>query len=239
MRPFHIFSEEESDIWRELYTRQWTHAQHHATRWWLEGVDALALTPDRIPDFAALSQRIHDLTGWRLVSTDVQYSSGQDWFEALARREFLITEYIRDRTTLDYTPLPDIFHDAFGHLPYLAHQRYADYLERFAHLAIQYTPEQRRSLGSLWWYTIEFGLLREGDELKALGAGLLSSVAELQRAYSDAVTRAPYTLQAFEALAPSPHHFHNTLFILDSWEQVERSIADWAAVHPVPMTMMT
>ncbi|MDZ4770557.1 MAG: amino acid hydroxylase [Chloroflexota bacterium] len=232
MRPFKQFDAADSVIWSTLYTRQWANAERHAVRLWLDGVRALDLKSDRIPDFAILSDRIHDLTGWRLVSTEVQYSSGQDWFEALARKEFLITEYIRDADVLDYTPLPDIFHDVFGHLPFLADQRYADYLHRFAQTAIQYTTDERKSLGSLWWYTVEFGLLRERGELKALGAGLLSSVAELQRAYSDAVTRRPYTLSAFESLAPSPHNFHETLFVLESFEQVEDALIEWADAHP-------
>ena len=215
-RPFKIFSEAESAVWRAMYQRQWHQVQQHATKLWLEGVAKIGLTAEHIPDFAQLSERFKQLVGWELVSTDVQYSSGQDWFEALARKQFLITEYIRDMKDLEYTPLPDIFHDAFGHLPFMANQRYADYIHRFALAAIRYTPEERKSLGSLWWYTIEFGFLREGGELKALGAGLMSSVAELQRAYSDQVERLPYSLEAFENLDPSPHQFHNKLFILNS-----------------------
>ncbi|MBK8026105.1 MAG: hypothetical protein IPK19_33145 [Chloroflexi bacterium] len=231
-RPFKIFSDEDSAIWSALYRRQWDQAQRYASRLWLDGIGRLGLTPDRIPDFAALSANLQDLTGWRLVSTDVQYSSGQDWFEALARKEFLITEYIRSEDQLDYTPLPDIFHDAFGHLPFMAHQRYADYIHQFALTAIQYAPEERRSFGSLWWYTVEFGLLREYGALKALGAGLMSSVAELQRVFDGHVTLQLYTLEAFEALSPSPHEFHNTLFILDSFDQLEQAIEDWTRAHP-------
>lgn len=231
-RPFKRFSDEESAIWRIMFERQMPQARQHAARLWLEGVDLLNLTAERIPDFEKLSQRLHDLVGWELVSTDVQYSSGQDWFEALARKEFLITEYIRDMDNLDYTPLPDIFHDTFGHLPFMAHQRYADYIHNFALAAIQYKPEERKSFGSLWWYTVEFGFLMENGSMKALGAGLLSSVAELQRAYTDAVNRVPYTLEAFENLAPSPHEFHQTLFILDSFEQLEGAIHEWTTAHP-------
>lgn len=230
-RPFKVFSESESAVWRAMYERQWPHVQQQATSLWLEGVDKIGLSADHIPDFAAMSERFKQLVGWELVSTDIQYSSGQDWFEALARKEFLITEYIRDPDDLDYTPLPDIFHDAFGHLPFMANQRYADYIHHFALAAIQYTPEERKSLGSLWWYTIEFGFLREHGELKALGAGLMSSVAELQRAYSEAVERVPYSLIAFESIDPSPHQFHNRLFILASYEQLEHSLDEWLAVH--------
>ncbi len=231
-RPFKQFSAEESAVWRILFERQMPHARLRAARIWLEGVDLIDLSAEQIPDFEQMSARLYDLVGWKLVSTDVQYSSGQDWFEALARKEFLITEYIRDVDSLDYTPLPDIFHDAFGHLPFMAHQRYADYIHNFALAALRYTPQERKSLGSLWWYTVEFGMIPENGELKALGAGLLSSVAELKRAYTDAVQRVPYSLEAFENLAPSPHEFHHTLFILESFEQIEDAIPEWTTAHP-------
>lgn len=230
-RPFHQFTDDDNLTWRMLFERQYPQVQKHATRMYLEGFEKIGLTAARIPDFAQLSERFKQLVGWELVSTDIQYSSGQDWFEHLARRQFLITEYIRDRKDLEYTPLPDIWHDTFGHLPFMANQWYADYLQKFAQYAIQYTPEERKSLGSLWWYTIEFGLLWEDGELKALGAGLMSSYAELKRVYDGEVKLVPYSLEAFENLPPSPHEFHNQLFILDSWEQLEQTASDWVAAH--------
>lgn len=231
-RPFKRFSAEENDIWRIMYERQYPQIERYGTRLWLDGCATIGLEPDRIPDFQALSARFQELVGWELVSTDIQYSDGQDWFEALARREFLVTEYIRDRSAVDYTPLPDIFHDAFGHLPFLADQRYADYLQRFGQEAIQYHKTERRSLGSLWWYSIEFGFIWEAGELKALGAGLMSSYGELQRAYTPAVQRRPYSLEAFESIDPSPHKMHNQLFIFDSFDQIEHSLYDWVKAHP-------
>jgi phenylalanine-4-hydroxylase len=218
--------------WRLMFDQQLPQVQKLGTRLYLEGMDKIGLTTDHIPNFTELNERFKQLVGWELVSTDIQYSSGQDWFEALARKEFLITEYIRDRKDLSYTPLPDIFHDTFGHLPFMANQWYADYIHRFALHAIQYTPEQRKSLGSLWWYTIEFGLIREDGKLKALGAGLMSSYAELQRAYTSEVNLVPYSLEAFENVDPSPHEFHRTLFVLDSYDQLENSVEDWVKSHP-------
>lgn len=231
-RPFHVFTEDDTVTWKLLFDRQYPQAMQYATRWYKEGMDLINLRADRIPDFEQLSSRFKELVDWELVSTDVVYSDGQDWFLALEQREFLITEYIRERKDLEYTPLPDIWHDAFGHLPFMAIQRYADYLERFARHAIKYPKQERKSLGSLWWYSIEFGLLMEDGEMKALGAGLMSSYAELKRVYEGKVNLMPYSLEAFENLAPSPHEFHNTLFIFDSWEQIEQSVEDWVKAHP-------
>jgi phenylalanine-4-hydroxylase len=227
-RPFFKFDATADEAWRLLWERQMPQCQQHACKLWLDGVDKIGLTPDRVPDFAEMNERFKELVGWELVSTDVQYSDGQEWFEHLVRREFLITEYIRDKDSLDYTPLPDIWHDAFGHLPLMADQRYADYIQRFAEYAVRYTKEERKSLGSLWWYTIEFGFMPEDGELKCFGAGLMSSYGEMKHALSDAVEKVPYSLEEFEKIDPSPHRMHHRLFILDSMEQVERSVVDWA-----------
>lgn len=230
-RPFKHFSPEEDATWAALWARQIGNVTQHAHSMWLEGLDLLGLEPHRVPDFDALNARLQALVGWELVSTDVIFSDGQDWFEHLAQRKFLITEYIRDLKDLDYTPLPDIWHDTFGHLPFMAHQRYADYFERFAKHALRFTKEQRKSLGSMWWYTVEFGFMREGDAVKAFGAGLMSSAGELQHALSDAVQKVPYSLEAFESVDPSPHHMHNTLFILDDMTQFEQSVEDWVSKY--------
>ena len=158
-RPFKPFAPADDRIWSMLWDKQIANCRQHASSLWLDGLDLLGLDPARIPDFEALSRRLHELSGWELVSTDVIFSDGQTWFEHLARRQFLITEYIRDEKDLLYTPLPDIWHDSFGHLPLMANPRYADYVEHFAHVALRYGKEERKSLGSLWWYTIEFGFI--------------------------------------------------------------------------------
>lgn len=230
-RPFYTFSDYQSETWSMLYQKQLPRVQEHACRIWLDGLEKLNLSADRIPDFTQLNERFQELVGWELVSTDVQFSDGQDWFEHLARRQFLITEYIRDRVDLDYTPLPDIWHDAFGHLPLMTDQRYADYVQRFAIHALKFTKEERKSLGSLWWYTIEFGFIMENGEMKALGAGLMSSPGEMEHAYSDAVQKVPYSLEEFEKIDPSPHAMHRKLFVLDSFDQVEQSVEDWVSKH--------
>lgn len=226
-RPFKVFSREDDRVWQMLYERQWPQVCQHAHSLFFEGWEKLNLPADRLPDFADVNARLKDLTGWELVSTDVQYSSGQDWFEALARKEFLITEYIRDMDVIDYTPLPDIWHDTFGHLPFMANPRYADYVHQFALTAIKYPVEQRFGLGSLWWYSIEFGFMKENGQPKAFGAGLMSGYTELKRAYDGEIPLKPYNLEEITHIAPSPHEYHDRMFVFDSFEQLEQAVYDW------------
>lgn len=228
-RPFHKFTPADDKIWATLYEKQYPEVQHYAHPLYLDGLDKLNITSDRVPNFDEMNQLLMETVGWELLSTNVQYTDGQTWFEHLAQRKFLITEYIRPMESLDYTPLPDIWHDVFGHLPFMAHQSYADYLENFGKRAIEFTTEQRTAggLGSLWWYSVEFGLMNIGDNLKAFGAGLMSSYEEMQRAMNGIVEIVPYSIDVTGNTTPSPHDMHTRLFLIDSTDQLHDVLDAW------------
>ena len=228
-RPFYKFTPEDDHIWALLYDKLYPEVQKHAHPLYLEGLDKLNITADRVPDFDVMNQQLMESVGWELLSTDVQYTDGQTWFEHLAERKFLITEYIRPLDSLDYTPLPDIWHDTFGHLPFMVHQDYADYLQMFGQRAIEFTIDQRTvgGLGSLWWYSVEFGLMNVGDDLKAFGAGLMSSYDELQRAMNGVVEIVPYSIDVTGKTTPSPHEMHTKLFLIEDTNQLHTVLDDW------------
>ncbi|MFN8372266.1 MAG: hypothetical protein U0694_05240 [Anaerolineae bacterium] len=225
-RPFKKWSAADHQVWQVLFERQFPNVEQHACQMYLEGHKLLGLVPDHLPDFNELNERFQELVGWELISTDVQYSNGQDWFEHLVKRQFLVTEYIRDRDNLDYTPLPDIWHDTFGHLPMMAHKAYADLVYDYAQIMVQLSKEERRGLGSIWWYTIEFGMMREQGDVKAFGAGLFSSFEEIQIAFTDKMRKLPFDPETMAPVAPSPHHIHDTLWIMDSFAQFQQFVHD-------------
>src|SRR5215207_1606919 len=116
-RPFHKFTEQDKEVWRILYERQYPNVSEQMSQtYWVEPMHDLGITAE-MPDFEQLSKKLQHKVGWELYSTEQIFSDGQTWFEHLSNKEFLISEYIRDIDSLDYTPLPDIFHDGFGHLP--------------------------------------------------------------------------------------------------------------------------
>lgn len=226
-RPFFKFDAEADQIWKVLYAKQYPVCQQYAHPRWLEGFKKLNIESERVPDFEAMNEIFKREVGWELVSTDVQYSDGQDWFENLAEKKFLITEYIRPMDKLDYTPLPDIWHDTFGHLPWMIIPEYAEYVHDFALKSIEFTPERRHAFGSLWWYSIEFGLMRHGDELKAFGAGLMSSYAEMLRSMDGSVEQKPFTLERMENTDPSPHEYHTEMFIFNDFQHLRQAAQAW------------
>jgi phenylalanine-4-hydroxylase len=224
-RQFYQWTPDQHEIWNLLYSRQLPRIQDRTCRWYQDGHARLGLQAERVPDGATLDRIFQQETGWELLSTDVQYSDGQSWFEHLIERKFLITEYIRDRDSLDYTPLPDIFHDVFGHLPMQVNKRYADLTESYAHLMLECPPDMRPGLGSIWWYTIEFGIIREEGKLKAFGTGLMSSHAEFDLAFSDRMIRRPFNPVDIAQHKPSPHAMHTILWVMEDFDQLEEFVA--------------
>ena len=224
-RPFYEWNDEQHEVWHKLYTRQWPRIKDRTCQWYQQGHEILGLSADEVPAGDTLNRIFQERTNWELVSTDVQYSDGQSWFEHLIERKFLITEYIRDMDSLDYTPLPDIFHDVFGHLPMQVNQRYADLTEEYAHLMLECPPDVRPGLGSIWWYTIEFGFILEDGEPKAFGTGLMSSFAEFDLAFSDKMIRRPFNPVNIAQHKPSPHEMHKILWVMQDFEQLEEFVA--------------
>lgn len=229
-RPFYQFTPQDDEVWQLLYSRQYPRLDGRASQpYYLDGFSALGLhdSPERVPDFATMSQYLQDNVGWELYSTDEIFSEGQTWFEHLWAKQFLISEYIREKDSLDYTPLPDIFHDTFGHLPLMANKRYADLVHRYSRAMLDCAKSKRKGLGAIWWYTIEFGLIREDGTVKALGAGLMSSYGELDHAFTDNVQRLPFDPVEIAKLDHSPHSYHEKLFILEDFDQLEEFVEYW------------
>ncbi|MDX1395499.1 MAG: amino acid hydroxylase [Gemmatimonadota bacterium] len=213
-----MFTDEQHAVWRALFARQLPRVRRLACSAYLEGWDLLALPADRIPRLAELNERITPRTGWRTVRTSVRYTDAVPWYRRFARREFLVTDYMRSRDELEFTPEPDMFHDIFGHLPFMTLPRYAALEEMFAPAFLRASDEQREHIKRLAWYSTEFGIIREGGELRAFGAGLLSSIAELESAMSGAVPIVPFTIESVIGYEKAVWSHNEVLFVFDSIE---------------------
>lgn len=173
----------------------------------LAGLERAALDPARMPRHRSLSIALHTSCGWR-IETVPGLIPASDFFALLRERRFPSPEWIRHPDDLEYTPEPDAFHDLFGHVPQLADPSYTSVLERLAHAARGADDAQLAEIERVYWFTIEFGLVQQRDEVRAMGAGLASSIAELERAlHARDVARRPFVLhearaQAFETDRP-------------------------------------
>ncbi len=220
------FTEEQHGIWRDLYARQADKIKQYACSEYLEGSDNLQLPPDRIPSVQWLNERITPRTGWKTVRTKVRYSDAVQWYQHFARHEFLITDYVRSREELEFTPEPDMFHDVYGHLPYFTLPYYVEIQEMFApafHKAT--TDEQRENIKRLAWFSTEFGLIRQNGELKVFGTGLISSSAEMEHVLAGKTPLMDFKVETIVNFDKAIWSFNNQLFVFDSLQSLKQELA--------------
>jgi phenylalanine-4-hydroxylase len=235
-QPYALYSEENHETWRRLYTRMEPQWEQFATPIFLEGRSNLELRADSVPRLHDVNLRLAGLTGFRAQPVS-GYIPAFIFFDALSRREFPTTITVRPITSLDYTPEPDIFHDIAGHVPMHTHPEFAAVLSRFgacAHTAAELCAdladreEARRRIKSIvrglaraFWFTIEFGLMKWRGELRAYGSGLLSSYGELHHALNAAdVLRAPFQLEWAIHSYFDYNRYQCLLFVIDSFDQL-------------------
>jgi phenylalanine-4-hydroxylase len=175
-----IFSEDQHAIWADLFAGIYRpYLLEHLCREFIHGLGLLRLDPLHIPTVTHLNEQIQSRTGWRIERTVVRYTLADDWYAKFAQRIFLITDYLRSRDQMEFTPEPDMFHDIFGHLPYLTQDFYARIEDKFAPAYLKATQEEREVIKRLAWYSTEFGLVMEDNRIKVFGAGTISGRAEL------------------------------------------------------------
>lgn len=235
-QPYELYSTENHLAWRNLYERMQPKWQQYANPHFLRGISSLCLDPQRVPDLEAVNRFLNPLTGFRAKPVSGYVPSFQ-FFDCLSKREFPTTITIRRSDQLDYLPEPDIFHDIAGHVPMHTDRTFADTLVRFgqcAHAAAEIASVIRdpllklerlesmvRAMARFFWFTIEFGLMRSGEELRAYGSGLLSSYGELGHALeSPEVQRFPIRLEWVINQAFEIDHYQPLLFVVDGFDHL-------------------
>lgn len=227
------YSEEEQAVWRTLCDRQTKLTEKLAHQSYLDGVSALGLL-ERIPDFTEVSGKLSALTGWTIVGVPGLIPNAA-FFDHLANRRFPVTNWLRSREELDYIVEPDMFHDFFGHVPALTQPAFADFMQMYGQKAGALCEAGGdEMLGRLYWYAVEFSLMQEpGKQLKAFGAGLMSSFTELQYAVEDGKAhRAPFDIETVLRTGYEIDKFQRVYFVLSSFDQLKQAFetADLMAI---------
>lgn len=216
------YTPDQHAVWKLLYTRMLPRWERSASPAFLEGLDKLALEPDRIPELWDINSRLAPLTGFRAVEVE-RYMPAVEFFEHLRSREFPTVTTIRSLEQIDYLPEPDIFHDVAGHVPLHTCPVFADTLASFGRLAAEHHANDiiTERLARFFWFTIEFGLIETPQGLRAFGSGLLSSFAELEFALeSPLVTHRPFDLEEILSTPFEMDRFQRRLFVLSDFEQL-------------------
>ncbi|RUO65486.1 Phenylalanine 4-hydroxylase [Pseudidiomarina planktonica] len=171
------WSDEENAVWRDLVARQLRHIPGKACDEYMKGFELLDMAQDRIPQLHEINAVLQRETGWQVTQVPALIPFDK-FFELLANREFPVATFIRTREEFDYLQEPDIFHEIFGHCPLLTNPAFAHFTHRYGQLGLAATPKERVYLARLYWFTVEFGLLKTPEGLRIYGGGILSSPGE-------------------------------------------------------------
>lgn len=218
------YTEEEHSIWTELVGRALPELEKHAAREYLDGYSIIGLGKNRLPHLAAISARLKPRTGWKI--TPVRgFLPAPAFFEMLAARCFPTTTWLRSRESLEYTPEPDIFHDVFGHVPMHAHTVFADFLAYYGRVCASIQDAVvLEKLGRLFWYTVEFGLIRQQGGIKVYGSGLISSHGECRNVMEGYCAIHDFTLDEVVSTPVKVNELHKLLFTISGFDQVYEAI---------------
>jgi phenylalanine-4-hydroxylase len=208
------------DVYRRLYARQSRLLPGLACDEFRAALSALG-SSEQIPQFEDINARLRPATGWEVVAVPGLIPE-LAFFSLLARRQFPVTDWIRTPAEFDYIVEPDIFHDLFGHVPLLFNPVFADHMQAYGAGGLKaYGLGACEQLARLYWFTIEFGLIRQPEGLRAYGAGILSSSAELQRAVTN---REPLRLKIDLLRAMRTRYkidsYQECYFVIDSFQQL-------------------
>jgi phenylalanine-4-hydroxylase len=215
------YSAEDHETWGLLFKRQRATLANHVAQEYLDGLAALGIGPEGVPDFRRMNERLERITGWQVVAVPGLIPS-RPFFQLLASRRFPAGTFIRSRAQLDYLEEPDIFHDVFGHVPLLTNPAYADYMEEYGRLGLEAMERKGvKFLARLNWYTIEFGLIRKPDGIRIYGAGIVSSFGEAKYAAGDpSAHQLAFDLERVLRTGYYIDDFQATYFVIERFEDL-------------------
>jgi phenylalanine-4-hydroxylase len=218
------YTSADHEVWSILYEKRMRELESTASDVFLRGAELIGLSQYNIPDLAHVNRRLDALTGWNAVPVG-GFLPAREFFASLSRRRFPTTVTIRSRDNIDYVPEPDIFHDVFGHVPLHSDRAFAGFLQRFGEAAtLASTPEEVEMMARFFWFTVEFGLVRERGATRIYGSGLISSAGDAANALGPNCDRRPFSIEGVMAQSFRIDALQDTLFVVDSFEQLFEAI---------------
>ncbi len=223
------YTQENHEVWATLVARRMESLGSQASEVFLNGVRLLGFDQLQVPRLENVNAKLGPLTGWQSRGVP-GYLPAKSFFACLAKREFPTTIVIRPQELLEYLPEPDIFHDVFGHVPLHADPVFADFLQTYGKAALHTNnPNHIERLARLFWFTVEFGLIRENGQTKLYGSGLISSLGESFHALESAnVDRRPFDLDRVCDTPFEIDHYQPILYELECFEQLRDGMSEYA-----------
>jgi phenylalanine-4-hydroxylase len=228
-QPWSTYTSTDHETWAALFKRQQLILTGRACREFIDNTRKFGMTPEEIPKFDELNRVLKKSTDWELIGVEGLLPE-LTFFDHLANRRFPVTWWIRKPEQIDYISEPDLFHDLFGHVPLLLNPLFADYMEAYGCGGVKahgIGAEALVNLTRLYWYTVEFGLIKQDDGLRIYGSGIVSSKGEsIHCLESPAPNRIGFDLKRIMRTRYRIDTYQKTYFVIDSFEQLMN------ATHP-------
>ncbi|MEI8137246.1 MAG: phenylalanine 4-monooxygenase [Bacteroidota bacterium] len=229
MRPtkqiYENYTPEDFLVWKTLFNRQMKNLENKVSNEFILSLENVGFKADLIPDFTEVNQKLNNYTGWQLITVP-NISEADEFFTFLSQKKFTSTCWLRTLQQLDYLEEPDMFHDVFGHTPLLSNTSYSLFFEAMGKLAVKYINEKEiiLKLQRLYWFTIEFGLINEDNQIKVFGAGIISSKEETENAIGNKSIKTDFNLAKIMKHDFRTDVLQNEYFVIDSFEQLSESL---------------
>ena len=223
------YTEEDLAVWNTLFERQLENLPGKAHPEYLACLDKLSdvLNPGKLPDFRELNEKLLAENGWSINVVPGLIPVDQ-FFKLLSEKKFCSSTWVRSMEQLDYLEEPDMFHDIFGHIPLLMNPAYAKFVQKFGEMGVKYGHDKtvEKQLQRLYWFTIEFGLMKMGDKTKIYGAGILSSSGESKHIFEDDIEVVPYDVEKILNNDFITSEIQTRYYEIESFEQLFKSVGE-------------
>lgn len=229
-QDFSKYTTEDFLVWKLLFERQMLQLPGAAIQEYIEGIKRVKFVADHIASFEETNKYLASYTGWEIVIVPGLIPD-KDFFELLSKKKFPASTWLRKMEELDYLEEPDMFHDVFGHVPLLTNVDVVTFLQELSIIALRYidNPWAIELMSRIYWFTVEFGLIRENGQLRIYGAGILSSKGETVYAlHNPAPHRHPFDVEKILNTSFRKDTFQKEYFVLDSFSQLSGCIPELA-----------
>ena len=221
------YTTEDQKVWETLYERQIEQISESASEAYLEGLQICNFN-NVIPKISELNEILFSATGWKIEIVPGLIDN-HSFFKLLSEKKFPASTWLRKWASLDYLEEPDMFHDIFGHTPLLTNKDFCNFLEALANTALKFIEDENsiELISRVYWYSVEFGLIKEGEQLKIYGAGILSSRSESHYSlHAEEPLRVPFSVGEILETPYIKDKFQEKYFIIDSYKNLFDSIND-------------
>tara|TARA_B100000963_G_scaffold361187_1_gene395349 strand:- start:2361 stop:3203 length:843 start_codon:yes stop_codon:yes gene_type:complete len=219
------YTAEENEMWSSLYNRQKANLSSFACKEYISGLADLNLPENQVPQLAEITNTLSSKTGWGVKGVPALISFDK-FFDLLASKKFPAATFIRTPEDFKYLREPDIFHEIFGHCPLLTNQFYANFMQKYGELGKAAPQSDQAMLARLYWFTVEFGLIKRNNRLEAYGSGIVSSIKESEHALSSNAEVKPLNLTDVFRTLYRIDKVQPIYFFIESFEELYNLVDD-------------